>query len=291
MESGIAGLHDELRPGRPRSHDDEKVMELINLALETEPKDGSTHWTVRSLAEETGVSKSTAHRWMQAFRLQPHRQETFKLSTDPFFVEKVRDVVGLYMDPPDNALVLCVDEKTQIQALDRTQPLLPMGLGYVEGVTHDYNRHGTTTLFAALDVATGQVITQCKPRHRHQEFLSFLRKIEGSVPSDLDVHLIVDNYCTHKHHKVKDWLARRPRFHVHFTPTYSSWLNQVERWFGIITQRAIRRGTFNSVKQLIEKIENFVAHYNKNTKPFSWTATADSILEKLGRLCKRISGT
>jgi putative transposase len=291
MESGIAGLHDELRPGRPRSHDDEKVMELINLALETEPKDGSTHWTVRSLAEETGVSKSTAHRWMQAFRLQPHRQETFKLSTDPFFVEKVRDVVGLYMDPPDNALVLCVDEKTQIQALDRTQPLLPMGLGYVEGVTHDYNRHGTTTLFAALDVATGQVITQCKPRHRHQEFLSFLRKIEDSVPSDLDVHLIVDNYCTHKHHKVKDWLARRPRFHVHFTPTYSSWLNQVERWFGIITQRAIRRGTFKSVKQLIEKIENFVAHYNKNTKPFSWTATADSILEKLGRLCKRISGT
>jgi len=228
---------------------------------------------------------------MQAFLVQPHRQKTFKLSTDPFFVEKVRDVIGLYLNPPDNALVLCVDEKTQIQALDRTQPLLPLGLGYAEGVTHDYIRHGTTTLFAALDVATGQVITQCKQRHRHQEFLGFLRKIEDSVPTDLDVHLIVDNYCTHKHHKVIEWLARRPRFHIHFTPTYSSWLNQVERWFGIISQRAIRRGTFKNVKQLIEKIENFVAHYNKNTKPFSWTATADSIFEKLGRLCKRISGT
>jgi len=291
MERGIAGLHDELRPGRPRSHDDEKVAELINRALETKPKDGSTHWTIRSLAGESGVSKSTAHRWMQAFLVQPHRQKTFKLSTDPFFVEKVRDVIGLYLNPPDNALVLCVDEKTQIQALDRTQPLLPLGLGYAEGVTHDYIRHGTTTLFAALDVATGQVITQCKQRHRHQEFLGFLRKIEESVPTDLDIYLIVDNYCTHKHQKVKDWLARRPRFHMHFTPTYSSWLNQVERWFGIISQRAIRRGTFKNVKQLIEKIENFVVHYNKNTRPFSWTATADSIFEKLGRLCKRISGT
>jgi len=290
-ENGIAGLHDELRPGRPRSHDDEKVMDLINRALETKPADGSTHWTVRSLAGESGVSKSTAHRWMQAFKIQPHRQKTFKLSTDPFFVEKVRDIVGLYLNPPDNVLVLCVDEKTQIQALDRTQPLLPLGLGYAEGVTHDYIRHGTTTLFAALDVATGQVITQCKKHHRHQEFLSFLKKIEDTVPADLDVHLIVDNYCTHKHHKVKDWLARRPRFHMHFTPTYSSWLNQVERWFGIISQRAIRRGTFTSVRELIDKIENFVAHYNKNAAPFCWTATADSILEKLGRLCTRISGT
>jgi putative transposase len=266
-------------------------MELINRALETKPTDGSTHWTVRSLAGETGVSKSTAHRWMQAFQIQPHRQETFKLSTDPFFVEKVRDIVGLYLNPPDNVLVLCVDEKTQIQALDRTQPMLPLGLGYAEGVTHDYIRHGTTTLFAALDTATGQVITQCKQRHRHQEFLGFLKKIEDTVPTDLDVHLIVDNYCTHKHQKVKNWLAHRPRFHMHFTPTYSSWLNQVERWFGIISQRAIRRGTFHSVNQLIEKIENFVAHYNKNTAPFCWTATADSILEKLGRLCTRISGT
>jgi putative transposase len=291
MEMGIAGLHDELRSGRPRSHDDEKVMELINRALETKPTDGSTHWTVRALAGETGVSKSTVHRWMQAFQIQPHRQKTFKLSTDPFFVEKVRDIVGLYLNPPDNVLVLCVNEKTQIQALDRTQPMLPLGLGYAEGVTHDYIRHGTTTLFAALDTATGQVITQCKQRHRHQEFLGFLKKIEDTVPTDLDVHLIVDNYCTHKHQKVKNWLAHRPRFHMHFTPTYSSWLNQVERWFGIISQRAIRRGTFKSVNQLIEKIENFVAHYNKNTAPFCWTATADSILEKLGRLCTRISGT
>jgi putative transposase len=291
MQYGISGLHDALRPGRPRSHDDEKVMQMVSLALETKPKDGSTHWTVRSLAEETGVSKSTVHRWMQTFCLQPHRQRTFKLSNDPCFVEKVRDVVGLYLNPPDNALVLCVDEKTQIQALDRTQPLLPMGLGYVEGVTSNYNRHGTTTLFAALDVATGEVLTQCNSKHRHQEFLSFLRKIEDSVPPGLDVHLVLDNYCTHKHHKVRAWLAKRPRFHVHFTPTYSSWLNQVERWLGIITQKVIRRGSFSSVRQLIEKIEYFVNNYNSNTRPFVWTATADSIFEKILRLCERISGT
>ena len=206
-------------------------------------------------------------------------------------MEKVRDIVGLYLNPPDNALVLCVDEKTQIQALNRTQPLLPMGLGYAEGVTHDYVRHGTTTLFAALDVATGEVITQCKQRHRHQEFLGFLRRIEESVPSELDIHLIVDNYCTHKHAKVRAWLAQRPRFHIHYTPTYSSWLNQVERWFALITQRAIRRGSFSSVKELIAKIEHFVANYNKNKAPFAWTATADSILEKLSRLCAQISGT
>jgi len=187
--------------------------------------------------------------------------------------------------------VLCVDEKTQIQALDRTQPLLPMGLGYVEGVTHDYIRHGTTTLFAALDVATGEVIAECKPRHRHQEFLSFLRRIDKEVPTELDVHLIVDNYCTHKHAKVRSWLAQRPRFHVHYTPTYASWLNQVERWFGIITQRAIRRGSFASVKELIAKIEHFIDNYNKGSTPFSWTATADSILEKLQRLCSQITGT
>ena len=223
--------------------------------------------------------------------MQPHRQKTFKLSTDPFFIEKVRDIVGLYLNPPDKAMVLCVDEKTQIQALDRTQPLLPMGLGYVEGVTHDYIRHGTTTLFAALDVATGAVIAECKPRHRHQEFLSFLRRIDKEVPKDLELHLIVDNYCTHKHPKVRAWLAQRPRFHVHYTPTYASWLNQVERWFGIITQRAIRRGSFSSVKELIAKIEQFVAAYNKTKAPFNWTATADSILEKLQRLCAQISGT
>ena len=290
LDQGITGLHDELRPGRPRSYKDAKVAEVINFVLQTKPDDGSTHWSTRTVAKETGVSKTTVHRWLQAFSVRPHLQETFKLSTDPFFVEKVRDIVGLYLNPPDKAVVLCVDEKSQIQALDRTQPILPLGLGYVEGITHDYIRHGTTTLFAALDVATGEVITQCKPRHRHQEFLSFLRQIDDSVPEDLDIHMIVDNYCTHKHAKVKDWLAKRPRFHVHFTPTYSSWLNQVERWFGIITEKAIRRGSFRSVKELIAKIDKFVAAYNKNKAPFVWTATADSIFEKLRRLCLRISG-
>ena len=196
-----------------------------------------------------------------------------------------------YLNPPDHAVVLCVDEKTQIQALQRTQPMLPMGLGYVEGVTHDYIRHGTTTLFAALDVATGEVITQCKARHRHQEFLSFLRHVDANVPEEFDVHLIVDNYATHKHPKVKAWLAKRPRYHIHFTPTYASWLNQVERWFGIITQKAIRRGSFSNVKELVQKIERFVEHYNAKTSPFKWTATAESILAKVERLCSYISGT
>ena len=253
-ELGLEGLHDELRPGRPCTYEDDAVAEVINRALQTKPTDGSTQWSARSLAPGTGISKTTVHRWLQSFSVQPHRQRHFKLSTDPFFVEKVRDIVGLYLNPPDKAMVLCVDEKTQIQALDRTQPLLPMGLGYVEGVTHDYIRHGTTTLFAALDVATREVLTQCRPRHRHQEFLGFLRQIEKPVQEDLDVHLIVDNYCTHKHAKVRAWLAQRPRFHVHYIPTYASWLNQVERWFGIITQRAIRRGSFSSVKELIAKI-------------------------------------
>ena len=291
LEQGLQGLHDELRSGRPRSYEDEDVAEVINRALQTRPTDGSTHWSARSLAAATGISKSTVHRWLQTFSVQPHRQKHFKLSTDPFFIEKVRDVVGLYLNPPENAVVLCVDEKTQIQALDRTQPLLPMGLGYVEGVTHDYIRHGTTTLFAALDVATGAVIAECKPRHRHQEFLRFLRRIDKEVPKDLELHLIVDNYCTHKHAKVKAWLAQRPRFHVHYTPTYASWLNQVERWFGIITQRANRRGSFSSVKELIAKIEQFVAACDKTKAPFKWTATADSILEKIQRLCSQISGT
>jgi putative transposase len=223
--------------------------------------------------------------------LQPHRSETFKLSTDAFFIEKLRDVVGLYLNPPDNALVLCVDEKSQVQALERTQPLLPMGFGYVEGVTHDYKRHGTTTLFAALDVLTGQVLAQCKPRHRHQEFLGFLRAIEAAVPSDLDIHLIVDNYSTHKHAKVKAWLAARPRWHLHFVPTYSSWLNLVERFFALITDKAIRRGSFRSVPELVQRIDHFVAHHNADCKPFIWTATADSIIAKLQRLCSRISGT
>jgi transposase len=289
-EHGLEGLHDELRPGRPRTHDDERVAEVINAALQTQPPDG-THWSVRTVADETGVSKSTVQRWFTLFGVQPHRQRHFKLSNDPFFIEKVRDIVGLYLNPPDHAVVLCVDEKSQVQALNRTQPVLPMGLGYVEGVTHDYIRHGTTTLFAALDVATGEVLTQCKRRHRHQEFLDFLRHIDANVPEALDVHLIVDNYATHKHPKVKAWLVRRPRYHIHYTPTYSSWINQVERWFGIITQKAIRRGSFSSVKQLVQKINAFVEHYNANARPFVWTATAESILAKLERLSSYISGT
>ena len=290
-ERGLEGLHDEWRPGRPRTHDDEKVAEVINAALQSKPPSGATHWSVRSMSAETGVSKSTVQRWFSMFGVKPHRQDTFKLSTDPFFVEKVREIVGLYLDPPNNALVLCVDEKSQIQALERTQPMLPLGLGYVEGVTHDYQRHGTTTLFAALDVATGQVLAQCRERHRHQEFLGFLRHIDASVPEGLEVHLVLDNYATHKHPKVKAWLARRPRYHVHFTPTYSSWLNQVERWFGLITEKAIRRSSTKNVREMIKKIETFVEHYNGDCTPFRWTATADSILAKLERLSKRISGT
>ncbi len=219
---GIEGLHDELRAGRPRTHDDERVAEVINTALQTRPPDGATHWSVRAMAEQSGVSKSTVQRWFSLFAIQPHRQRYFKLSNDPFFVEKVRDIVGLYLNPPDHAVVLCVDEKTQVQALNRTQPMLPMGLGYVEGVTHDYVRHGTTTLFAALDIATGQVIAQCKRRHRHQEFLAFLRHIDANVPEPFDVHLIADNYATHKHPKVRAWLARRPRYHVHYSGNRSS---------------------------------------------------------------------
>ena len=288
---GLMGLYDERRPGKPRSIEDDEVMVLLRKTLDTEPADGSTHWSCRSMADTTGVSKSTVHRVWKAFNIQPHRQKHFKLSTDPFFVEKVHDIVGLYLNPPDNAMVLCVDEKGQTQALERTQPLLPLGLGYVEGVTHGYIRHGTTTLFAALDVATGQILAQCKLRHRHQEFLSFLKHIDANVPPDLDVHLVVDNYSTHKHVKVKRWLAARPRYHIHFTPTYSSWINQVEIWFNIITQKAIRRGSFSSVRQLVDKIRYFTDAYNPQARPFLWTATADSILQKIQRLCTAISGT
>ena len=249
QERGLGGLHDELRPGRPRTHDDEKVAELIKLVIENKPEH-ATHWSVRAAAATIGIAKSTVGRYFALFGLQPHRSKSFKLSTDPFFVEKVRDIVGLYLNPPDKALVLCVDEKSQVQALERSQPVLPMGLGYSEGVTHDYFRHGTTTLFAALDVLDGKVITMCKPRHRHQEFLSFLDHLDRNVPPRLNIHLVADNYGTHKHPKVKAWLARRPRYHFHYTPTYASWLNQVERWFGLITQQAIRRGSFRSVAEL-----------------------------------------
>src|SRR5690349_7882021 len=290
VQHRIAGLHDELRPGRPRTYGDEQVAGLINRVLHSKPKN-ATHWSVRSAAQVSGISKSTVGRYFALFGLQPHRSKSFKLSTDPFFVEKVRDIVGLYLDPPDNALVLCVDEKSQVQALERTQPVLPLGLGYAEGVTHDYYRHGTTTLFAALDVLDGKVITMCKPRHRHQEFLSFLDHLDRNVPPALEIHLVADNYGTHKHPKVKAWFARRPRYHIHYTPTYASWLNQVERWFGLITQQAIRRGSFRSVAELVQKIDAYVAHYNLHKRPFVWTATADSILAKIQRLCKLINGT
>lgn len=291
LKDRIQGLYDELRAGRPRTIDDERVAGLIRKLLNRKPKDGATHWSTRAAAAETGISKSSVQRYLTIFGLKPHRAESFKLSTDAFFIEKLRDVVGLYLNPPDNALVLCVDEKSQCQALERTQPMLPMGFGYLEGVTHDYKRHGTTTLFAALDVLSGSVLTDCKPRHRHQEFLAFLRSIEAAVPAELDVHLIVDNYSTHKHAKVKAWFAKRPHWHIHFIPTYSSWLNQVERFFALITDKAIRRGSFRSVKELVGKIDHFVTRYNRNCKPFVWTATADSILAKLERLTSRINGT
>lgn len=289
-DHGLAGLYDAPRSGRPRSHDDDAVAALLQRVLGSKPPQ-ATQWTVRAASDASGISKSSVQRYFALFGVQPHRSKHFKLSTDPFFVDKVRDIVGLYLNPPDHALVLSVDEKSQIQALERTQPLLPMGLGYVEGVTHDYTRHGTTTLFAALNVKTGKVLAQCKPRHRHQEFLQFLKHIDANVPPDLDVHLIIDNYATHKHAAVKQWLARHPRYHVHYTPTYSSWLNQVERWFGIITQRAIRRGSFRNVKELVRRITHFVEHYNADSRPFKWTATADSILAKLQRLLSQTSGT
>lgn len=290
MEYGLVGLYGESRPGRPRIHDDEEVMSLLQKVLKEKPSN-ATHWSLRGLAKETGIPKSVVHRYCELFGIQPNRSKAFKLSTDPYFAEKVRDIVGLYLNPPDKALVLCVDEKSQIQALERTQPVLPMGLGYVEGVTHDYFRHGTTTLFAALDVASGNVITECKPRHRHQEFLSFLQHIDENVPKSLTVHLVIDNYCTHRHAKVKNWLARHQRFHMHYTPTYASWLNQVERWFALISQQAIRRGSFRSTKELVKRIDEFVSNYNKDSTPFVWTATASSILEKIKRLCKHINGT
>ena len=285
----INGLYDEIRPGRPRSQSDEEVAEMLTKALE-KPMD-ATHWSCRRFATEVGVSKSTVQRLWSLAGIKPHRTKEFKLSTDPFFVDKVRDIVGLYLNPPDNALVLCVDEKSQCQALERSQPILPMGLGYAEGFTHDYIRHGTTTLFAALNVATGDVTVSCKARYRHQEFLQFLRLIDANTPTELDLHIIIDNYATHKHEKVRLWLAKNPRFHVHFTPTYSSWLNQLERWFGLITQQAIRRGSFSGVKHLIRTINNYVTKYNSNCKPFIWVATADSILEKVQRLIKVINGT
>lgn len=289
-DEGLTGLRNEPRPGRPRSLDDQRVADLLNQALQTRPSK-QTHLSVRSFAAEANISKDMAHRLFRAARIAPHRSRSFKLSNDPTFVEKVRDITGLYLNPPDHALVLCVDEKSQIQALERTQPVLPMGLGYVEGITHDYVRHGTTTLFAALDVANGQVISKVRAQHRHQVFLDFLRQIDKQTPAELDLHLIVDNYVTHKHAKVKVWLLRHLRFHLHFTPTYSSWLNQVARWFALITERAIRRNSFTSVRELKQQIELFVQRYNADASPFQRVANADSILQMIERIAKRISAT
>jgi len=287
---GLDGLHDEPRPGAPRTVNDAKVEEIVTKTLESNPEN-ATQWTTRTLAKDTGVSQSTVVRIWHAFGLKPHLQGTFKLSDDPYFIEKVRDIVGLYMDPPERALVLSVDEKSQVQALDRTQPMLPMSPGYPERCTHNYVRHGTTSLFAALDVATGKVIGQCHRRHRHQEFLKFLKTIEANVPPKLDVHIIIDNYATHRTPKVKNWLARRPHWHIHFTPKGASWLNLVERFFAAITTRRIRRGSFRSVRELEQAIADYLRVHNQNPKPFIWTATADEIFRKISRLCEGISNS
>ena len=285
---GLAGLLDEERSGAPRQISDEQVEEILVKTLESTPKD-ATHWSTRSMAEASGLSDHTIARIWHAFGLQPHRVETFKLSNDPQFIEKVRDIVGLYLNPPTNALVLCVDEKSQIQALDRTQPILPLARGVAERRTHDYRRHGTTSLFAALNVATGEVIGQLHRRHRSDEFLRFLQRIESEVPADLDVHLIMDNYGTHKTKSIRDWLARRPRFHVHFTPTYSSWINQVERWFAALTEKQIRRGSHRSTRELETAIKLYLATYNADPRPFVWVKTADQILASIRRFCLRTS--
>ncbi len=286
----LDGLVDEPRPGAPRRITDAMVERVIAETLETTPRD-ATHWSTRTLAKQVAVSPSAVGRIWRAFGLQPHRTETFKLSTDPLFIEKVRDIVGLYLDPPDRALVLSVDEKSQIQALDRTAPILPMAMGLPERRTHDYRRHGTTSLFAALDVATGTVIGECHRRHRSREFQRFLDTIDTLVPADLDVHLILDNYGTHKTAHIRRWLARHPRFHVHFTPTSASWLNLVERWFAMLTEKQIKRGTHRSTRALETAIREYLAISNETPKPFVWTKTADEILASVARFCQRISNS
>ena len=290
VEHRLDGLLDAPRSGAPRTIEDARVDAVIAKTLESVPE-GATHWSTRSMARESGLSQTAVSRIWRAFGLQPHRQESFKLSSDPLFVEKVRDIVGLYLDPPLRALVLCVDEKSQIQALDRTQPLLPLAPGIPERRTHDYERHGTTTLFAALDIATGAVIGDLHRRHRSSEFLQFLRTIEANVPDTLDIHLVMDNYGTHKTPSIKHWLARHPRFHVHFTPTSASWLNQVERWFATLTQKYIRRGTHRSTRQLEQAIRHYIKINNANPKPFVWTKTADDILASIERFCLRTSNS
>ena len=289
LEARLEGLSDEPRPGRPRTITDERVERVITATLEQQPPNGDTHWSTRSMARETGMSQSGVSRIWRAFGLRPHVVQTWKLSADPQFLDKVRDVVGLYMAPPEDALVLCVDEKSQIQALDRTAPCLPLLPATPARMTHDYVRNGTTSLFAALDLASGSVIAQPYRRHRHQEFLRFLKLIDGAVPKDLELHLVLDNYATHKTPEIHKWLLRHPRFHLHFTPTSSSWLNLVERWFAELTNRKLRRSAHRSVTELEADIRNWINEWNKDPRPFVWTKTADQILETLAAYCERIN--
>ena len=282
----LDGLADEPRPGAPRKIGDEKIAEVVTTTLETMPA-AATHWSTRSMAKASGLSISTVHRIWRAFSLQPHRSETFKLSADPLFVDKVRDIVGLYLNPPDHALVLCVDEKSQIQALDRTQPLLPMRPGQAERRTHDYKRYGTTSLFAALDVKAGTIIGKCMPRHRAQEFRRFLDTVEKHVPADLDIHIVMDNASSHKTKLIRDWFAKRRRWHMHFTPTSSSWINQVERFFALLTDQQIKRGAHRSTAALEAAITAYIDARNADPKPFRWTKTADDILASIERFCHR----
>ena len=285
-EKRFDGLDDEPRPGAPRQIGDDKIAEIVTKTLETMPTH-ATHWSTRSMAKASGVSISTVHRIWRAFALQPHRSETFKLSTDPQFVEKVRGIVGLYLDPPEHALVLCVDEKSRIQALDRTQPMLPMRPGQVERRTHDYKRHGTTSLFAALDIATGKIIGKCLPRHRAIEFRKFLDEVERNVPTDLDIHVVIDNASSHKTKLIRDWFAKRSRWHRHYTPTSASWINQVERFSALLSEQQIKRGAHRSTAELEAAIHQYIEARNANPKPFRWTKSADDILASIERFCRR----
>jgi transposase len=286
LNKRLDGLLDEPRPGTPRRLSDAEVERVLTMTLESTPKN-ATHWSTRSLAASSGLSRSSVHRIWRAFALAPHRSETFKLSKDPLFIEKVRDIVGLYLNPPDKALVLCVDEKSQIQALNRSQPILPMRPGQAERRAHDYQRNGTTSLFAALDTKSGKVIGKTFRRHRSREFRRFLDQIDAAVPPHLEVHLILDNYGTHKTPLIQRWLVKRPRFHLHFTPTGASWINLVERWFALLTERRLRRGNFYSTRNLESAIREYIDNNNQEPKPFVWTKTADEILASIARFCQR----